>query len=666
MTQAENDLEALAAAHGVATHYENWRNQPVTVPPGTVRAVLAAMGVPAATPEEVGTSLGAARRAPAGRPAPTPPAGPDDAAPARCPVPDGLRAWGWQVQLYALRSRASWGIGDLGDLRALVAAAGREGAGLVLLNPLHAVLPVLPQENSPYYPASRRFTNPLYLRVEHCDGHDALGADERARVDALAAEARAANGADRIDRDSAFRRKTAALEVLAAQPLPPQREAAYAAYREAEGEGLRDFATAAALAERHGRSFRSWPRALRDPRSEAVAEARAELADRVAFHAWLQWQCDEQLAAAAAAARGAGMAVGLLTDLAVGVDPGGADAWALQADLAQGVTVGAPPDAFNQQGQDWQLPPLRPDRLAATGFAPFRDLVRSQLRHAGGLRIDHVLGLFRLFWIPEGAAASEGTYVRYPAAGLLRVLAEEAQAAGAVVVGEDLGTVERGVRETLRAHGVLGSRVLWFEREEREETGETAPSPALSAPEPPRLPAGRYPRLALTSVTTHDLPTAAGFLADEATRVRAALGQLGTDVATERARAAREHAELLDLLVADGVLAEDERDDRTAAVLALHAFVARTPSLLVTASLADGVGDLRQPNLPGTTEEYPNWRLPVATPTGAAGAGGLLPPSRPLLLEELLDHEGVRRLAAVLRNGRRSNTEAVRDVLKGT
>lgn len=571
--------------------------------------------------------------------------------PARCPVPQDLRAWGWQAQLYALRSADSWGMGDLHDLRRLLTDSGADhGAGLVLLNPLHAVMPVLPQEPSPYYPASRRFVNPLYLRVEDCDGYAQLAAEDRARIEALAAEARRHNRDDRVDRDAVFRWKREAFELLAAQPLPPAREAAFAAYQEAEGQGLEDFATACALAERYGGSFHHWPTPLRNPRSDALTSARRDLVDRIHVHRWLQWQCDRQLCAAQSAAREAGMPVGLVADLAVGVDPGGADAWALQADIALGVTVGAPPDAFNQQGQDWRVPPLRPDRLSETGFAPFRDLVRSQLRRVGGLRIDHVMGLFRLFWIPEGVPPTKGTYVRYPADALLGILALEAEAAQAIIVGEDLGTVERGVPETLRSNGVLGSRVMWFERGQRDDRG------GRDSESPPRLRAREYPELALTSVTTHDLPTAAGFLAGEATRVRAALGQLVLDPETEQARAAEERASLVRLLIEEGVLTEADAAHPAAVVEAMHAFVARTPSLLVTAGLGDAVGDLRQPNLPGTVDEYPNWCLPVAQPIGGPpGPNELLPPSRPLLVEDLLTNPRVLRLAALLRAGRQAS-----------
>ena len=342
------------------------------------------------------------------------------------------------------------------------------------------------------------------------------------------------------------------------------------------------------------------------------------------FHAWLQTLCDTQLAEGQAAARNAGMAVGVVHDLAVGADPGGADAWALQDALALGARIGAPPDTFNQQGQDWGMPPWHPRRLAELGYAPLRDMLRSLLRHAGGVRIDHVLGMFRLWWIPEGATARDGAFVSYDADALLGVIALEVERAGAIVVGEDLGTVPDQVRVELDDRRVLGSSVLWFEREQAEP-GETG---ALAVP-------GRWREAATASVTTHDLPTALGWLRGEHVRVRAELGLLDDPAAEERSwRAARE--ELLRHLVDAGVLAgldgtEDEQ------VQAVHDFLALTPSRYVLVAPGDAVGDLRQPNLPGTVDEYPNWRLPVADTDG-----------HPLLLDELLADPRVERLAARL------------------
>jgi len=384
---------------------------------------------------------------------------------------------------------------------------------------------------------------------------------------------------------------------------------------------LRDFATWCALAELHGADWRQWPESLQRPDSAAVRQARDEVAERVRFHAWLQLLCDEQLAAGQQAARAAGMDVGVVHDLAVGADPGGADAWALQDALALGARVGAPPDTFNQQGQDWGLPPWHPRRLAELGYAPLRDMVRSLVRHAGGVRIDHILGMFRLWWIPEGASARDGTYVSYDADALLGVIALEAERAGAIVVGEDLGTVPPRVRAMLAERGVLGSSVLWFERAEAD-AGETG---ALSPP-------GEWRQAAMASVTTHDLPTALGWLRGEHVRVRAALGLLNDPEAEAKSWKA-DRQELLAHLVAAGVLsAVDAPEDEQ--VRALHVFLAATPSRYVLAAPGDAVGDLNQPNLPGTVDEYPNWRLPVCDAHG-----------RPLLLEDLLADPRVVRLA---------------------
>lgn len=520
-------------------------------------------------------------------------------APARCPQPLGQRyGWGWMTQLYQARSRRSWGMGDYADLATLVSWSGSLGAAMLAVNPLHAAAPILPQTDSPYYPSSRRCRSPLYLRPEILPEHDALPAAAKAEVARLAAQARAASGT-RIDRDAVFIAKMVALELLAAAPCSPARAAAFAAWRRGQGQGLVDFTTFCALAERHGVPWQRWPAALHHPRGLAVARARTQLSARVEFHAWLQWLCDTQLAEATAAARSGGMAVGVVHDLAVGVDPGGADAWALQDDLAPAMTVGAPPDSFNQRGQDWRLPPLLPGRLAATGYAPFRDMLGAVLRHAGGVRVDHVMGLWRLWWVPEGHPASEGTYVRYPADELLAVLAVEAHRAGAMVIGEDLGTVEPGVRETLAGQGILSSRVMYFEHVDGD-------------PEQPFLPAADYPWLALTSITTHDLPTAAGWWADTDVRVQTDLGLYGaaTTPTAEAARKAGERARMRALLVAEGLVGTDATDAEL--VAAMHAFLARTPSMLVASGLGDALGDRRQPNMPGTTDEYPNWRLPLA------------------------------------------------------
>jgi 4-alpha-glucanotransferase len=510
------------------------------------------------------------------------------------------RTWGWMLQLYALRSANSWGLGDLGDLREFITwTATAHGSGTVLVNPLHAVTPTHPVQASPYSPSSRRFVNPLYLRITDIPAYRRADPAVRAQVDAL----RINPEGERIDYDGAWRAKAAALMLLWQSEGAP---------RPAMSDGLRDFATFCALAQRHGPRWSQWPAELRHP-----ATARAGQQE-VAFHAWVQHQCAQQLAATRDAAQA--MAIGVVHDLAVGVDPEGADAWALQDVLATGVTVGAPPDLFNQKGQDWGLPPWRPDRLAATGYAAYRDLLRAVLAHADGLRIDHVAGLWRLWWVPPGASPDEGTYVHYDAAAMVAALALEARRAGAVVIGEDLGTVEPEVTETLAAQRMLGCEVLWFARD------EDVPGTPLLAPR-------RWPARAVASISTHDLPTALGFLRGEHVRARAELGLLNDDDA-EWTQARAERAELVALLSAEGLLSADRAEhSEEQIVVAMHALLARTPCRLLLASPYDVVGEVRQPNLPGTVDQYPNWRLPL-----------------PVTLEQLQRDPRVDRVVAALRS----------------
>ena len=507
--------------------------------------------------------------------------------PPRAPVPE-RRHWGWQVQLYAARSTQSWGIGDYADLRTICASAAAEGAGAVLVNPVHAETPVFPVAVSPYSPSSRLFRSPLYLRVEETPEYLAAPPDLRAEVDAL----RPLLDPARIDRDAVWAAKVAALELL----WPRHRVGALASFMTPE---LHQWGEFCALSEVHGGDWRSWPAAL------------APVPERVQFWCWLQLLVDEQLRTA-----GEGLAIGVLHDLAVGVDGNGADAYLLRDALAEGVTVGAPPDQLAPLGQDWGLPPWRPDRLRATAYEPFRRMVQAVLRHAGGIRIDHVMGMSRLWWVPEGLGATSGTYVAYDREAMLGILALEAVRAGAVVVGEDLGTVEPQVREDLDRYGVLGSAVLWFESR----------------------PPSQWRVDALASVTTHDLPTAAGWLQGAGVELRASLGQLTRPVEEERADAAKEREALLAMLEHEGLLDDDTPMD---AVLSLHRALVASPCRIVLASLADAIGDLRQPNLPGTVDEYPNWRLPLADGSG-----------RLLSLEEVLASDGVRRLTDLLRQVR--------------
>jgi 4-alpha-glucanotransferase len=552
--------------------------------------------------------------------------------PARLELPGGLaerRGWGFMTQLYSVRSERSWGLGDLADLGELATWSARShGADFVLVNPLHAAEIVPPMEPSPYLPVTRRFVNPIYLRVEDIPEVAYMASADRAILEWSAEAMRGLNlDPGELDRDAVWEAKKAALEAVFAEPRTPGRQAALEAYCEREGQGLVDFATWCALSERYGLPMSRWPRHALDPRSESVAQLRAELAERVSFSMWLQWCLDEQLAAAQREAREAGMRIGVVHDLAVGVHPEGADMWSLGEALARDVTVGAPPDAYNQQGQDWSQPPWRPDRLAELGYAPFRDMVRSVLRHAGGLRVDHIMGLFRLWWVPNGCRPTEGTYVGYDHEALVGILALEAHRAGALVIGEDLGTVEPWARDYLRERGLLGTSILWWERD-----GEGRP-----------LRPEAYRELCLATVTTHDMPPTSGYLAGEHIELRERLGLLTRPVAEETAADEADRAEILAMLTELGLLGPDaiERDR----VEALHRFLTWTPARLLGVALADATGDRRAMNQPGTSNEYPNWRLPLADGVG-----------RPLLLEEVMTSIRAASLARSVNGGRSSQS----------
>jgi len=460
---------------------------------------------------------------------------------------------------------------------------------MVLVNPLHAALPGFPQTASPYFPSSRCFLNPIYLSVA-----DVPGADEVVDLAALADAGRALNDDRLIDRDAVWRLKSAALESVFAATSDP--DPGLLRFCASGGRHLANYATFCAIWESHGPSWASWPEGLRRadaPEVAAFAEARP---DRVRYHQWLQWLLDRQLAAVASE-------TSLMVDLAVGVDPGGADAWIWQDTYAPGFRIGAPPDDFNTGGQNWGLAAFDPRELAAQAYEPFVVALRAAFRHASGVRIDHVMAMFRLFWVPEGGGPGDGAYVRYPAQDMLDIVARESRRARTWVVGEDLGTVEDGVREELARRNVLSCRLLWFE------------------PGPPST----FPSKALAAVTTHDLPTVAGLWtgADLAEQRRLHLNPNEDGTAEIRRR-------LCDWtgLGADGGLGE--------LIVTVHRLLAEAPSAVVTATLDDALGVETRPNLPGTTDERPNWCLAL-----------------PKSLEEIeLDHT-VARVAAALSAGRR-------------
>ena len=533
------------------------------------------------------------------------------------------RAWGLAAQLYSVRSRQSWGVGDLTDLEDLaVWSAGEHGADFVLVNPLHAAEPVAPMEPSPYLPTSRRFANPLYLRLERIAEYALLDERQRGKIDKHRVELKVGLARSHpIDRNRSWTAKRKALEVLFSVPRTPGREASFAAYRRREGRGLTDFATWAALAESYGPNFVEWAAELQDPESSAVASFAAQHAERIDFQCWLQWLVDEQLAFAHQAGLRAGMPLGVIHDLAVGVSRHGADAWGLQHTYAAGITVGAPPDPYNQNGQDWNQPPWRPDRLAATAYTPFRQMVGTILRHAGGIRVDHVIGLFRLWWIPDGAGPTQGTYVRYDHEALVGILALEAHRAGALVVGEDLGTVEPWVRHYLRERGILGTSILWFEFDWEGDSAPLAPQ--------------MWREYCLASVTTHDLPPTAAYVAGDHVRLRDRLGVLTRPLAEELAADQAERQAWLDNLSRRGLLPAHASEEET--IHALHHYLTLTPSRLLCVSLTDAVGDRQAQNQPGTIDEYPNWRVPLTGPDGS-----------PMLLEDVLASPRVAALLSVM------------------
>ena len=522
--------------------------------------------------------------------------------------------WGVMAQLYSVRSAASWGLGDFGDLALLAETVAAQGADYLLINPVHAAQPVPPVEDSPYLPTSRRFINPLYIAVEQVPEFELVDDNLRAAIAELAAPLKDLNTSPApLDRDRVFAAKLAALrELFWASQADAARTHDFELFCLDEGEGLREFATwcaAQAAESEHHPEHRS-------------RHAGDDIEDLVQFYMWLQFIADEQLRLAQERATAAGMSIGIMTDLAVGIHAGGADAATLREVLVSDASVGAPPDQYSQKGQDWSQPPWNPHQLAESGYGPWRDLLRTALRHSGGIRVDHVLGLFRLFWVPRAGTPADGVYMNYDFKAMVGTLVLEAQRAGAVVVGEDLGTFEPWVQDFLRDKGILGTSVLWFE----------------SIPPGVPRPSQQYRHLALTAVGTHDLPPTAGYLKGAHNELRHELGLVDDPV---------EHLNATDRIWIDQVLglAREEGalsgDDDKALITGLTRFVASTPSAMTCTNLVDMVGDERIQNQPGTNgEQYTNWRMPLCDATGT-----------PVLIEHLPEMELFKAVAgASIRN----------------
>jgi 4-alpha-glucanotransferase len=588
-----NDLTATAQAWGVETEYFDVFGKRYVASEATLQRLIEAVSAGRAGPAAVDASA---------EPAKEPKM--------RCWQGDGRRLWLLAVQLYALRSRRNWGIGDFTDLGHLVARAAEHGAAGIGLNPLHALFPDDAERASPYAPNSRLFINPLYIDVEAIPEFPGLMAAElddevvALRETELVAYARVAA--------AKMRGLRFAYETFRAA-ASAKRRADFETYREEQGDALLRFACFEVLRQHHTPApWTEWPHPWRSPEIADLHDFRFRHHDEVAFQEFVQWVADRQLAACQHAAHQNGMPVGLYIDLAVGIDRHGADAWANHGAVLNGVSIGAPPDEFNPGGQDWGLAPLNPHTVPENDFQNVRLLMRAAMRHAGAIRLDHVLGLQRMFMIPLGHPALEGAYVRFPFHRLLSVIAEESVRLECIVIGEDLGTVSANFRETVARWGLWSYRVMLFEREGGDAHFK-----------PPEA----YPAAALATFNTHDMGSFRGWLEGHDMAVKRAIGFDPGEDDGARDWARQKLRETLSERVPD-----QAPDD----IAGVAEFLGLTPSHLVAISLDDVLGEREQVNIPGTTDQHPNWRRKL-----------------PLLIEELEGHDTLRRLGeAFARAGR--------------
>jgi 4-alpha-glucanotransferase len=526
--------------------------------------------------------------------------------PPRCVGPADLlgdtAAFGVIANLYTMRSRSNWGVGDFSDLGSLAQWTAKIGGDFVGMNPLHALLN-RGGDVSPYSPVSRLFRNIIYIDVTRIpelayapDLRDHLTSPE------FAAELESLRDSPDVRYEQVMAVKGMALDALHRVFLDrvrgsgSARAAAYSRYVDEHEPAISRFATWMTIAEHERKwDWRTWPDDLRDPASEAVCAFQVAHANRIDFHRWTQFEADRQLGDAGACARAAGMRVGLYQDLAIGSAPSGADVWSFRDLFVHGVSAGAPPDPYSATGQNWGLPPVNPGALKRDGYRYFIDLIRTGFRHAGALRIDHVMGLFRLFWIPDGMTGAQGAYVTYPAGDLLGIIALESVRNGALVVGEDLGTVPDYVRPALSKWGILSSKVLYFERE--WDGGFRG--------------AASYPPLSLATANTHDMPTLAGFWAGRDVTLRRQVGQIGSDDEEARARDERDRdrGHLLRLLEAERILPQGSVPQSSAELrAAVHGFLWNTPAQLVGLSLDDLAGEIEPVNIPGIgPDRFASW-----------------------------------------------------------
>ncbi|MFL5267705.1 MAG: 4-alpha-glucanotransferase [Stellaceae bacterium] len=573
-------------------------------------------------------------------------------APEGCYLPSelgpGARSWGLSCQLYGLPSDHNWGMGDFADLAVLARAAGSSGAAVLGVNPLHALFAAEPCHISPYSPSSRIHLDCLYIDLTAVPG---FAEDESVRSlmagEWFGATRWAARSAKMIDYGAVSACKRAVLETLfrrfqsrelgAGASAKSNLGQSFRNFQRSGGQPLSDFAVFETLHEHYfcqkqQFSWRDWPSRMRNPRSAEVAEFADAHRDRVEFFQFLQWEADRQLAAAATAGRAAGLSIGLYRDLAVGADPNGAEAWADQELVAPGASIGAPPDQLSRGGQNWGLAPVNPLVLRRQGYLPFIASLRANMRHAGVLRIDHVMSLSRLYWIPSGMAATEGAYVNYPFDHLLRLVALESRRQTCAVVGEDLGTVPEGFRDAMRSANVLSYRIFVFER---RQDGSFVPPEA-------------YPALAAASAATHDIATLKGFWlgVDIAWRSRLGLYPDAAAQAAETAERSRDRCLLLEALIGQGLLAAEQRSEflseagepTYSAELgeAILSYLARSRARLMLVQLEDVIAEAEQANLPGTVDAHPNWRRHLSR-----------------TLEDIVEGGTLHRVAALIKDARR-------------
>ncbi|MFD2238373.1 4-alpha-glucanotransferase [Aureimonas populi] len=579
-------LDDLAASHGIQTRYITEQGEEARIPDHAKEALLRILKVDPAS-GEAGHFEGAQHKATRA-----------------CHMPDWLaahRVWGVACQLYALRSRRSLGLGDFEDLARLAEIAARGGASFLGVSPLHALFLADPARCSPYSPSTRRFLNPLYIAVDRLPGGpeaiEALRAKEPSLFETL--------DGDLVDYPAVGRLKRTLLRALFEEST---HDAAFDAFRVSGGKALREFTLFEAIsameveAGRHA-GWHEWSQEMHHLSGGEAGRFARDNEDEITFHQWLQFVADRQLGEAQARARAAGMRVGLYLDFAVGVAPDGADTWADPQLAVPQARVGAPPDLFNAGGQDWGLAPLSPDALAQRGYRPLAEAYRAIMKHAGAIRIDHAMGLARLWWIPQGHESRDGGYVRYPLGAMIDTVADVSDESRCLVIGEDLGTVPDGFRPQAHEANILSYRVLYFERTAGE--GFVAPS--------------AYPELALACVSTHDLATLSGWWAGTDVELRAQAGrQDEASTAREREERRGDRKALLSALAREGLLPQGISADAgkmTAELAAaVHRYGARARSLLFAVQLDDMIGARRQPNLPGTMDEYPNWRIRCELP----------------------------------------------------